>query len=461
MNLPFRAAGSLLVSIGLILAVAGPAGAVNGSGEPLTSSGTDCGVLTVDPNTPLIGQNLTLSLTGAQPTEIISLGAAPGLLIDNRWYSILGQDADPADGLIGQTLPVIATPLDTTVDADGNVSLSGTVSQLLSDDPNSQTDLAYTLIPLVWVATCEAGYSFATMRGARASLTGTLALDPETPGSITGFGLPANLAITGILANLGGYPDPGTAVWSAVQEQAGLLNIFSLTSDADGTVASTPAFDPITTPAGRYAVAFVVLDQVTPRILKGEYVLTIADDGAATLELWDKPVPTPEPTEVPVPTEPPAVTEATVLSILLNARIGDVVAGTTVDYTATGLLPGSPWTLTERPTSQIIASGIVAPGGRLAGSAVIPAGLTAGWHSLTLAGTSAANTPVESATWFLIGTAGQLIQVSSTAPALAETGTPTLTAAPLAGGLLLLGFAVTLLAARRRQSNASIQQPQP
>lgn len=451
MKLSLRVTGSLLISSALILAIASPAAAEAPSGELLTSSGTDCGVLTVTPSTPLYGEDVTLLPTGAQPGENISLSAAPGILAGNRWFSVVSQQDDPTDGVITTLVPLG----DLMADDNGTVSQTGNMAELLSmqdspSGPGSMPDLYLSLVPFAFVVQCDAGTSYAGLRGARASLPGTISLDPSIQGSVMGSGLPADFPLTGIMAPMGDYPDPGVAVWSMIN-QSEPLGYFSAVTDEDGNLASVPFIDGAV-PPGQYAVAIVGFDPDVPVILKAEYVLTVNDDDTATLVLWNSPTPHPEPTEVPVVTEPAAVTEPTVLNLSLRAQVGELVAGSSVEYSANGLDPDSAATLTLRSTPQVIASGTATTNGRVSGSAVIPAGLETGWHSLTLAATSAAGTAVDSLIWFQISSNGTLIQVSSSAPALADTGVNTLGAVPLAGGLLLLGFAAAVLATHRRQT---------
>ena len=450
MKSSLRVTGSLLISSALILAIASPAAAEAPPGEVLTSTGTDCGVLTVTPSTPLYGDEVTLLLTGAQPGEDVSLSAAPGILADNRWFSLLNNDEDSTDGVITTLEPLG----DLTADENGTASMTGNVAELLGMDeiPDSDgpPDFFLSLIPFAFVAQCDAGTSYVGMRSARASLTGTIALDPTVDGSVTGSGLPADLELIGLMAPMGDYPDPGVAVWSIIT-QSGPLAEFSATTDEDGALVSTPFFDPELTLPGRYAVAIVGLDSNMSLVLKAEYVLTVSEDAPATLVLWNSPTPDPEPEPTEVPSAPAAI-ESTVLNLSLGAQIGELVEGSAVDYSANGLDPESAVTLTLRSTPQVIASGTAAANGRVSGSAVIPAGLETGWHSLTLSGTSAVGSAVESVTWFQIGSDGRLVQVSSTAPALADTGVDTLGALPLAGGLLILGFAAAVLATHRRQT---------
>lgn len=443
-KISLRVTGSLLFSSALLLAIASPAAASAPLGELLTSTGADCGVLTVTPNAPLYAQDVTLSLTGATANSTISYTAAPGVIAGGRWFPVLNTDNDPSDGVID----VGDGPLlELTTDGSGNASTSGTVGELLSFPGDESSAELYTLVPIVFIAQCDAGTSYAQARGARASLTGRVSLDPSAPGSVIGAGLPAGIAVNGLLTALGDFPDPGIAVWSTLfGGSEGPLGSFQATTDSSGNFASIPFFDPALLP-GDYAVALVVIDEATTQILKAEYVLTIAEDGTATLVLWESVLPDPD---IPVVIEPAKVVEPTVVNISLEAAVGDAVAGSTVDYSANGLAPGSAWNLTLRSTPQVIASGTVPANGRVGSAVVIPAGLAAGWHSLTFAGTNAAGSAVESVTWFQIGAAGQLIQVSSTAPVLPNTGIDTLGAVPLAAGLLVLGFGAALLAARRR-----------
>jgi hypothetical protein len=145
--------------------------------------------------------------------------------------------------------------------------------------------------------------------------------------------------------------------------------------------------------------------------------------------------------------------------LALNRSVGQSIAGAGADYFADGLQVGSTWTLTLRSTPQIIASGVVDGSGTVLGNAAIPAGLVAGWHSITLIGTDIFGTAVNKVVWFELNEGGVITAKQDTAPALpaavlARTGSDVdgLVAGALA--LLMLGFLA--VAFTRRQEKRSV-----
>jgi hypothetical protein len=148
---------------------------------------------------------------------------------------------------------------------------------------------------------------------------------------------------------------------------------------------------------------------------------------------------------------------ATSAGIEFGFGIGDAVAGGTATVTATGLRGDAPYTIVVHSTPQTLAAGTV-PAGTfgLVQDVTIPAGLEAGWHSLTFSSTAFDGTPLQFVRYFQIGANGRLLATSLTAPvviastttaALASTGADVTGALAMAGLLGILG--VLLLAARR------------
>jgi uncharacterized repeat protein (TIGR02543 family) len=138
-------------------------------------------------------------------------------------------------------------------------------------------------------------------------------------------------------------------------------------------------------------------------------------------------------------------------SLTLGATTGGVVAGSTVAITASGLQSTAAYTVVVQSTPQTIGSGN-AVGGAVNSSVTIPAGLEAGWHTLTFTSTAADGSAVESKVYFQVSASGTLLATTSTIPAaLANTG---FDGVPyLASGVLLaLAGAVLLLIARRRKT---------
>lgn len=127
----------------------------------------------------------------------------------------------------------------------------------------------------------------------------------------------------------------------------------------------------------------------------------------------------------------------------LDSGVGESIIGANVNYFIERLQVGSTWTLTLRSTPRIIASGIVDGSGNVRGSAVIPAGLEEGWHSITLVGTDSSGTAVSRAMFFELNASGVIGAVQRTAPVLpaavlARTGSDI-------GGLTTGGLALVIL----------------
>ncbi|MGK0715845.1 hypothetical protein ACR5KS_07230 [Leucobacter sp. W1153] len=121
----------------------------------------------------------------------------------------------------------------------------------------------------------------------------------------------------------------------------------------------------------------------------------------------------------------------------LQANIGDIIAGTGVEYSAVGLLPDSNWSQTVRSTPQILASGVVGNTGTISGVGMIPSGLEAGWHTLTLEGVNYLNQEVQNVVWFELDSNGVLLSIRSSAPVAPVT--PVAPSTPAATGLAQTG----------------------
>jgi len=332
-----------------------------------------------------------------------------------------------------------------TTDANGEAIETGTLGQLTYGYSGTLAwyfNLFMTLLPTFWVVQCDAGVSFAQVRGARASLSGSLALDPLTPGAIVGSGMPADTMLTGILVDMADYPDPGIASWRGLVKSDLGVGGFHERTDALGNLTSSTLFADLG--PGRYALGVVggLLSTSPPNLFKAEYVVTVAEDLTVSMALW---------------ADPPAdgIADA---RISLAAALGEPVAGSTVNFRAKSLEPYSNWSVAVHSTPQALAHGVVGMSGILSGSTAIPAGLEAGWHTLTLAATDSTGSSAEADYWFKIGDAGELLQVSDTEPAadvvaapamLAATGVDGLGLIGVSGGALALGLALALLARRR------------
>lgn len=103
------------------------------------------------------------------------------------------------------------------------------------------------------------------------------------------------------------------------------------------------------------------------------------------------------------------------MSINLGVNTGMAVANGTIDYAASGLQTNSPWTLVVRSTPQTLASGTF-NNSLISGTAQIPSGLSAGWHSITLTGLTTSGETISHAVWFEVSNSGTLLQSSGTGP---------------------------------------------
>lgn len=159
----------------------------------------------------------------------------------------------------------------------------------------------------------------------------------------------------------------------------------------------------------------------------------------------------------------------TAAAIELGAAVGDPVAGAPATVTATGLLPGSSWTIVLRSTPQVLARGTAPGSGALLEQVVIPEGLEPGWHSLTLTGTAQDGSALSRVLWFEVTADGVLAATSDVEPVVAAprpaavpaAATPAVarelaaTGADTAGvggltALGLIGLGAVAVAARRR-----------
>ena len=136
-------------------------------------------------------------------------------------------------------------------------------------------------------------------------------------------------------------------------------------------------------------------------------------------------------------------------SLSLSATQGQLVAGSSVAIVASGLQPTAPYTVVVRSTPQTIGTGN-AVNGAVNTSVTLPAGLSAGWHSLTFSSTASDGSAMSSVLYFEVSSTGTLLATSSTIPAaLANTGFDS--AYYLAGGLALavVGGGLMLIARRK------------
>ena len=142
------------------------------------------------------------------------------------------------------------------------------------------------------------------------------------------------------------------------------------------------------------------------------------------------------------PSTPSAPGAQAVANVSLEASVGELVAGTPVNFSATGLQDSAPYNLVVRSTPQTIAFGN-AVGGTITSTGVIPTGLEAGWHTLTFTSTAADGSAVSSVTYFKVSPAGVLLEKTSSMPGeLAYTGSDM---PPFSGAIALVLFGAILL----------------
>ena len=160
----------------------------------------------------------------------------------------------------------------------------------------------------------------------------------------------------------------------------------------------------------------------------------------------------------------PEVSSSPTLTLNLGLAVGDTVAGALVAVSGAGLKEGSSYTIILRSTPVLLAGGTIDSSGAFTASAVLPTGLSAGQHTVTLTGTAADGSSLSRVAFLTVSATGTVTYLSytaadavlsvtatSTTTALASTG---FTAAPLGFAALLLLLAGAALVAARRRSIA-------
>ena len=104
----------------------------------------------------------------------------------------------------------------------------------------------------------------------------------------------------------------------------------------------------------------------------------------------------------------------------LNAKIGDVVTGKTIEVAGAGLKPAVPFEVVLRSTPQVIAKGHTSNLGEVEEQAKIPGGLEPGWHSITLTSTKSDGTKFEKAVYFQVTETLMLEEISDVPPTDAQ-----------------------------------------
>lgn len=132
------------------------------------------------------------------------------------------------------------------------------------------------------------------------------------------------------------------------------------------------------------------------------------------------------------------------VSLVLSTPVGGIVAGSTATITATGLQSAAPYEITLRSEPQLLGSGF-ASAGAVNATVTIPAGLEAGWHSLTFSSKAANGSAVNEVLYFKISESGALVSSASVLPdELTKTGSTNY--GFLMAAVIALGLGLALIA---------------
>lgn len=170
---------------------------------------------------------------------------------------------------------------------------------------------------------------------------------------------------------------------------------------------------------------------------------------------------TPTANEAQVDAVATIIAGATSSSLVLNTPVGSPVASAPVNYAGSGLKVGTEWSLTFASTPVVLVSGTVATGGNIGGSIQMPANVTAGWHTLTLAGTAWDGSAYSKVVYVEVDASGNLVQTTDTKPAdvtpaadaLAKTGIAVTGFVAAMIAMLAAGVAFMFGARRRTEAN--------
>lgn len=111
---------------------------------------------------------------------------------------------------------------------------------------------------------------------------------------------------------------------------------------------------------------------------------------------------------------------AALTNFAFEVPVGVPVSGAPVVIESSGLKPGAVFDVTVRSTPQIVADGTVNELGEIGTTIEIPGNLEAGWHSITVASTSATGEPSTEVIYFEVTDSLVLETISETPPTPAE-----------------------------------------
>lgn len=140
------------------------------------------------------------------------------------------------------------------------------------------------------------------------------------------------------------------------------------------------------------------------------------------------------------------------LELEMSAQVGASLAGTRLTFSGVGLQDGASYSVVVRSTPKTLASG-TAVEGSVNGSATIPAGLGAGWHTLTFSSTAANGSEAKRVMYFEVSASGILLEKTTVMPAeLAITGAPEVTHLGIVSTVVML-TGLLLIFLRWRRTN--------
>jgi uncharacterized repeat protein (TIGR02543 family) len=157
---------------------------------------------------------------------------------------------------------------------------------------------------------------------------------------------------------------------------------------------------------------------------------------------------------------------APAMSLNLDLEIGETVANADIAYGASGLKPGSAWSLVVRSDPQTVASGTFASTA-IGGTAQISTGLTPGWHSITFTGVSPTGSTVVQSVWFEVTSSGTLAQTSISEPEVKSAGTPSESLPSLANtgsnqsNLAIIAFLLIIIGCAIKLASLRVQRSEP